>query len=68
MPYRTTLPIIDEDGNLTKERVSSNQIEKTISQKIKDQKYGHTWWDEEVELKDGRKVKIRNVTTDGEYQ
>ena len=67
MPYHT-MPIIDEDGNLTKERIASDQIEKTISQKIQDQKYGHTWWDEEVELKDGGKVKIRNVTRDGEYQ
>ena len=60
----TTNPIVDKDGKLTQARVSSDQIKNVISQQVVDQKWGHTWWDEEVELTDGRKVIIRTVTAD----
>lgn len=58
----TTNPIVDKDGNLTKARVASDQIKHVISQRVVDQKWGYTWWDEEVELTDGREVTIRTVT------
>ena len=60
----TTNPIVGEDGKLTQASVSSDQIKTVISQHVIDQKWGHTWWDEEVELIDGRKVTIRTVTAD----
>lgn len=61
----TTSPVVGNDGNLTKDkRVASCDIKRVISQKVVEQKWGHTWWDEEVELADGRKVVIRTVTRD----
>lgn len=67
MPY-STVPIVDQDGNVTKERVALNEIKKTIFQKVKEQKWDHTWWDEEVELIDERIVKVRRVTRDGVFE
>jgi hypothetical protein len=61
-----TYPTLDDEGNLLKDRVSSVEIKRVISQKVFDQQWGHTWWDEEIELKDGRRLKIRTVTRDGD--
>lgn len=59
--------VITEDGRITGEKVDSKDIKRVISSKVKEQNDFHTWWDEEVELEDGRVVKIRNITRNGEY-
>ena len=63
-----TMPVVDDNGKITEKRIASYEIKRIISSKVKEQKNGHTWWDEEVELKDGSVVKIRNVTRDGVFE
>lgn len=50
------------DGKVTKEKIHDQEIQKTLKTRVAHQTKDATWWDEDVELKDGRKVTIRSVT------
>lgn len=64
VPYGS-MPIVDEDGSLSKERVNSSEIETHIQSKVVDQNEMATWWNHLVKLKDGREVTIRDVEIEG---